>query len=111
MFSAGVDLSMIGQMASESGEKNPARTFRRLAERLQTALNLLEATEVPVIGALHGQVLGLGLELALAFDLRVASNDCLLSIPEAKIGLVADVGGTTRLRAHRGSEPGKRISC
>ena len=71
--------------------------LRRLADRLQDALNTLEATEVPVIGALHGQVLGLGLELALAFDLRVASDDCLLAIPEARVGLVADVGGTTRL--------------
>ena len=69
IFSAGVDLSMIGQMAGESKGQNPAR-MSRLAERLQSALNTLEATEVPVIGALHGQVLGLGLELALAFDLR-----------------------------------------
>ena len=97
IFSAGVDLSMIGQMAGESKGQNPARMLRRLAERLQSALNTLEATEVPVIGALHGQVLGLGLELALAFDLRVASDDCQMSIPEARIGLVADVGGTTRL--------------
>jgi enoyl-CoA hydratase/carnithine racemase len=97
IFSAGVDLSMIGQMAGESKGQNPARMLRRMAERLQSALNTLEATEVPVIGALHGQVLGLGLELALAFDLRVASDDCQLSIPEARIGLVADVGGTTRL--------------
>ena len=97
IFSAGVDLAMIGEMAGGAVGKNPARMLRRLAERLQTALNRLEATEVPVIGALHGQVLGLGLELALAFDLRVASEDCLMSIPEARIGLVADVGGTTRL--------------
>ena len=52
---------------------------------------------MPVIGALHGQVLGLGLELALAFDLRVATDDLQLAIPEARLGLVADVGGTTRL--------------
>ena len=97
IFSAGVDLAMIGEMAGGAVGKNPARMLRRLAERLQTALNRLEATEVPVIGALHGQVLGLGLELALAFDLRVASEDCLMSIPETRIGLVADVGGTTRL--------------
>lgn len=97
IFSAGVDLLMIGQLAGESTDRNPARSLRRMAEHLQSALNTLEATEVPVIGALHGQVLGLGLELALAFDLRVASDDCQLSIPEARIGLVADVGGTTRL--------------
>ena len=76
---------MIGQMAGESKGRNPAHMFPRLARAdcKEHALNTLEATEVPVIGALHGQVLGLGLELALAFDLRVASEDCQMSIPEA----------------------------
>ena len=45
-------------------------------------MEVIEATEVPVIGALHGQVLGMGLELALSFDLRVAREDCQLAIPE-----------------------------
>ena len=79
------------------GEQNPARWLRRFAERLQHALDLIEATEVPVIGALHGQVLGMGLELVLSFDLRVTAEDCQLAIPESRLGLVADVGGTTRL--------------
>jgi enoyl-CoA hydratase/carnithine racemase len=64
------------------------RQTQRFAARLQYALNLIESTEVPVIGALQGQVLGLGLELVLAFDLRVASSDLTLSIPEAlNVGL------------------------
>lgn len=95
IFSAGVDLMSLGQSKAEAG--NPGRWLRRLADRLQYALNTIEATEVPVIGALHGQVMGLGLELALAFDLRVGTEDLKLSIPEARVGLVADVGGTTRL--------------
>src|SRR5207253_9378291 len=37
------------------------------------------------------------LELALACDLRVATSDCELGLPEVKVGLVPDVGGTTRL--------------
>jgi enoyl-CoA hydratase/carnithine racemase len=64
---------------------------------MQHALNRIEATEVPVIGALHGRVIGLGLEVALCFDLRVADAETMLSIPETRLGLVADVGGTTRL--------------
>jgi enoyl-CoA hydratase/carnithine racemase len=39
----------------------------------------------------------LGLELALAFDLRIATTDCELGLPEVRVGLVPDVGGTTRL--------------
>lgn len=97
IFSAGIDIMSLAASRAEVGDGDPGRWLRRLAGNLQTALARIEATEVPVIGALHGQVIGLGLELALAFDLRVASDDLLLSIPEARMGLVADVGGTTRL--------------
>lgn len=97
IFSAGIDLMSLAQSKAETEGLNPGRWLRRLADRLQAALHKIEGTEVPVIGALHGQVMGLGLELALAFDLRVAADDLKLSIPEARLGLVADVGGTTRL--------------
>jgi len=97
IFSAGIDLMSLAQSRAEVGEGNPARWLRRLAERLQEALNSIESTELPVIGALQGGVMGMGLELALAFDLRVATADLKLSIPETRMGLVADVGGTTRL--------------
>ncbi|MBM3290460.1 MAG: hypothetical protein FJY92_09935 [Candidatus Hydrogenedentes bacterium] len=97
VFCAGVDIASLVQMRAEAGEANAARWLRRAADRLQYALHLIESTETPVIGALHGQVIGLGLEVALSFDLRVCSPGCLFSIPEARMGLVADVGGTTRL--------------
>lgn len=97
IFSAGIDLMSLAQSKADTDGIDPGRWLRRLADRLQHALHLIEGTEVPVIGALHGQVMGLGLELALAFDLRVAAADLKLSIPEARLGLVADVGGTTRL--------------
>jgi enoyl-CoA hydratase/carnithine racemase len=85
------------QARAEAGEQNPGRWLRRWVEELQYHLNRIESVELPVIGALHGQVIGFGLELALAFDLRVASKNCQLSIPETRLGLVADLGGTTRL--------------
>lgn len=97
VFSAGIDVMALAQSRAEVGEANPGRWLRRLADRLQYALHVIESTEVPVIGSLHGAVMGLGLELALAFDLRVAAEDTKFSMPEARLGLVADVGGTTRL--------------
>jgi enoyl-CoA hydratase/carnithine racemase len=96
-FSSGIDLMDLMAHRAQAGDLHMGRFLRRLAARLQEALNRIEATEVPVIGALHGKVIGMGLELALAFDLRVAAPGTLLSIPEARLGLVADVGGTTRL--------------
>ncbi|MFP4500268.1 MAG: enoyl-CoA hydratase/isomerase family protein [Candidatus Hydrogenedentota bacterium] len=97
LFSAGIDLMSLASARARAAGQHPGRWLRRMAEQMQNALNRLEATEVPVIGALHGRVIGLGLEVALCFDLRVADEDTQLSIPETRLGLVADVGGTTRL--------------
>jgi len=93
VFSAGVDFGMLaGDVAGES-----RAPFRTHVGEMQAALSRLEAIEKPVVGALHRYVPGLGLELALAFDLRVATSDCELGLPEVRLGLVPDVGGTTRL--------------
>ena len=97
IFSAGIDLMSLMQAKMEVGEGNPARWLRRFAERLQHALHTIELTEVPVIGAMQGKVMGMGLELAMAFDFRIVGEGTLLSLPETKLGLIADVGGTTRL--------------
>lgn len=97
VFSAGIDVMSLAEHKMATQEQHPARALRRMAERMQAALHRIEQTEVPVIGALHGKVFGMGLELALAFDLRVASEELELSLPETRLGLIADVGGTTRL--------------
>src|SRR5499433_2710279 len=94
VFSAGVDVTMLrGDIAGDT----PPRPFRAQVGDMQTALSRLEAVEKPVIGALHLYAAGLALELALACDLRVATTDCELGLPEVRLGLIPDVGGTTRL--------------
>ena len=75
IFSAGIDLMSLAETQGAIEGQNVGRWLRRFAEGLQHALDVIEATEVPVIGALQGQVLGMGLELALSFDLRVAASD------------------------------------
>ena len=97
IFSAGIDVMSLAQHKMATQDQHPARALRRMAERMQAALHRIEQTEVPVIGALHGKVMGMGLELALAFDFRIASEELQLSLPETRLGLIADVGGTTRL--------------
>jgi enoyl-CoA hydratase/carnithine racemase len=93
VFSAGVDFGMLaGDLQGEVAEP-----FRTQVGDMQHALSRLEAVERPVIGALHRYVTGLALELALAFDFRIATADCELGLPEVRLGLVPDVGGTTRL--------------
>jgi enoyl-CoA hydratase/carnithine racemase len=103
VFSAGVDLTMLsGDVASEV-------PFRSLVGGMQAALTRLERIEKPVIAALHRYVPGLGLELALACDLRVATADCELGLPEVRLGLVPDVGGTTRLVRTVGAARAKEL--
>ena len=93
VFSAGVDF---GMLAGDVRGDAPL-PFRTLIGDMQAALGRIEAIEKPVIAALHRYVPGLGLELALACDLRIATADCELGLPEVRVGLVPDVGGTTRL--------------
>jgi enoyl-CoA hydratase/carnithine racemase len=93
VFSAGVDFGMLaGDVQGEA-----PLPFRTLVGDMQAALARIEAIEKPVIAAMHRYVPGLGLELALACDLRIATADCELGLPEVRVGLVPDVGGTTRL--------------
>ena len=51
----------------------------------------------PVIAALRGYCFGVGLELALACDLRLAADDLQLGFPEVTIGMIPGSGGTQRL--------------
>lgn len=53
---------------------------------------------VPVIAAIHGNCFGAGIQLALGADIRFATPDAKLSIMEARLGLVPDMGGPTLLR-------------
>jgi enoyl-CoA hydratase/carnithine racemase len=52
-----------------------------------------------VICAIHGACIGGALELALACDLRVLAADAIVGMPETRIGLIPDVGGSSRLPA------------
>ena len=51
----------------------------------------------PVIAALRGYVFGVGLELALACDFRLAADDVQLALPEVRLGMIPGSGGTQRL--------------
>ena len=50
-----------------------------------------------MIARLHGYAFGVGLELALACDFRIASDDLQLALPEVRLGMIPGSGGTQRL--------------
>lgn len=93
VFSAGMDVK---ELASLAGTPERLREFRRGA---LDAWNLAEEMTKPVVAQLHGACIGGAMELALACDIRVVAEDTRISIPEVRLGLVPDVGGSSRLPA------------
>jgi len=91
VFSAGMDVAALAGAASQPER---LRAFRRGA---LDAFNLAEEMTKPVIAQIHGVCLGGALELALACDMRVLSDDAFVGMPETRLGLVPDLGGSSRL--------------
>jgi enoyl-CoA hydratase len=62
----------------------------QFAAYLQSVLDALRTTEFPTIAAIEGAALGAGTQLAVACDLRVATDDASFGIPAAKLGLMVN---------------------
>jgi 2-oxoglutaroyl-CoA hydrolase len=73
--------------------ERPPEELSRLAWNVAAA----ERCPKPVIAKLRGYALGVGLELALACDFRIAADDAELGLPEIKLGMIPGSGGTQRL--------------
>jgi enoyl-CoA hydratase len=69
----------------------------------------IERARQPVICAIQGYAFGGGLELALACDLRIASNSAHFAMPEVRLGTVPGWGGTDRLPRLIGSARAKQM--
>ncbi len=82
-FIAGADISEFGK---------PVREPTTL-----DVIAAIEASEKPVVAAMHGTPLGGGLEVALGCHFRVAAPGTRLGLPEIKLGLIPGAGGTQRL--------------
>jgi enoyl-CoA hydratase/carnithine racemase len=90
MFSSGYDIGDIPEdVFAERAEKLVAHPFT-------SAIDALDATDLPTIAALPGHTIGGGLELALACDLRIAADGIKLGMPPAKLGLVYSHTGLRR---------------
>jgi enoyl-CoA hydratase/carnithine racemase len=86
-FCSGRDTSQLGQRAS--GESD----LEFIRKHIQTRVMQLDSFK-PVIAALRGSVLGGGLEMALAADIRIAAADVRMAFPEIRYGLMTDTGGS-----------------
>jgi enoyl-CoA hydratase/carnithine racemase len=83
------------QQSFQSGKKQP-RSDEEIAQKYNIAASVA-GIEKPVIAAINGDALGEGLELALACDVRIASQNAHFGLPEVASGLIPSDGGTQRL--------------
>ena len=106
VFIAGADLKLL---ANAPAPNDPAvRAFIELGLRV---LEKLEALPFPTCAAIDGAALGGGLEVALACDIRIVSDNpkVQLGLPEVKLGLIPGWGGTQRLPRIVGLECARRM--
>jgi len=89
-FCAGADLSRFDDAPD-------GRRFRFDSYGLTEAIGLIERIEKPVVAAVNGVAVGVGVQLALACDLRVGGASARFAFTEGKLGLLPTHGGVARL--------------
>ena len=91
-FVAGADISLLQSITSK--EESLAAT-----QMLHDFFGKIIDLDIVTVAAIHGSCLGGGLELALAFDYRIASDDksTKIGVPEVQLGVLPGGGGTQRI--------------
>ncbi|MBA2467819.1 MAG: enoyl-CoA hydratase/isomerase family protein [Chloroflexia bacterium] len=88
-FVAGADIKEMGSLNADEG--------RALGELGHAVASALESAPQPVIAAVNGYAFGGGCELALACDIRLASENAVFAQPEVSLGIPPGWGGSQRL--------------
>lgn len=88
-FVAGADIAQMNEMKE--------RDFQDYVDYAHRVYELIENEPCPSIAAINGYALGGGCELALACDIRIASEKARLGFPEVKLGIFPGWGGTQRV--------------
>jgi enoyl-CoA hydratase/carnithine racemase len=88
-FSAGADLREFGTA--------PSVFAMREARWGRDVWGWLRSVPVPMIASMHGNAVGFGFELALQCDVRLAADDCVVALPEARVGMIPAGGASQTL--------------
>ncbi len=109
-FCAGADLTEFGTA--------PSQAIARQVRWERDVWGLFLSLDIPLVAAVHGYVLGSGLEMALLCDMRIASEDAVFGLPETSLGMLPAAGGTQTLPRVVGTGPaldllltGRRINA
>jgi enoyl-CoA hydratase len=94
-FTAGIDIVEHQKLYPST---RTMQQFRRDYRRnIHRHFDEMEMVEKPVVMAINGPCLGLGVEMAGAVDFRLASTEARFGLPEIDLGMIAGSGGTSRI--------------
>ncbi|HZP02806.1 MAG TPA: enoyl-CoA hydratase/isomerase family protein [Terriglobia bacterium] len=102
-FSAGADLRELYHRGQGMAMADRLAEVRRFLNRIHVVLNVIDASPLTTIAAVHGVTFGGGLELALACDLIIADKMARFAFPELRLGLIPGFGGVPRLKRDLGN--------
>jgi enoyl-CoA hydratase len=111
VFAAGADVTEFVEASGDGDNRSlvDAAGASAIADRFRVALDTIAALPCIVIAAVTGYALGGGCELALACDLRVASDTATFGQPEILLGIIPGAGGTQRLARLVGTGRAKEL--
>lgn len=103
-FCAGVSFDAIGASLGVEKKQYPSfiRRWAGVADRFDRAAQ-------PTIAAINGAAVGAGFEIALACDIRIASERAVFCMPQMRMGIVPDAGGTSLLARAAGEAVAKDL--
>jgi enoyl-CoA hydratase/carnithine racemase len=101
-FSAGLDRTLFSADPGTAGGlgelgRLPAEEAQERIRGYQAGFRWLRSPGIVSVAAVQGHAIGAGAQLALACDLRVLTEDATVRLPEATLGLVPDLTGTSTL--------------
>ncbi len=102
-FCAGADLRELYHGARAIGFAAAQPQIRQFLRRIHRVMNVIDASPLVTIAAVHGVTFGGGFELALVCDLIIAEKMARFCFPELRLGLIPGFGGIPRLRRDLGN--------
>ena len=102
-FCAGADLRELYEKGRSLPVEERVAGVRQFLERIHRVLNIIDASPLTTIAAVHGVCFGGGFELALTCDLIVADRMARFCFPELRLGLIPGFGGIPRLKRDLGN--------
>ena len=102
-FCAGADLRELYHRSRAMEKSEAAKGVRDFLERIHRVMNILDASPLTTIAAVHGVCFGGGFEVALVADMIIADKMARFCFPELRLGLVPGFGGIPRLKRDLGN--------